>query len=458
MSVPSKIALPPLCSRVTAVASLVLFACACGDASGMTGDSAEAGPRDAMPTSPSAMTFAATGSLRFPGDASAADAATGLRTDAAIDPVRPGAPWTTPTTFVDVTASAGVDYVQFAGFCAESCPLADTRFCEVPAMTGGVAVGDFDADGYPDVFVTRMDSTDLLFRNLGDGQFEEVAATLGLTENMPTNGAAFGDVDGDGDLDLLVGGVGTTRLLLYEQGADGHFVEVGRSRGVALEDGVSHSVMSVVLGDYDADGYLDVYTTAWRPRTFSGGSGSTAHARLLHNLGAANPGHFEDVTRAVGLDLEGLDPAGTWSFAARFLDLDDDGHMDLPVAVDFGYGRLFYGGPRGHFSDETLPSGFGQADNAMGLAIADFDGDGAFDIFVSSIFDSRPRIEGYWGRGGNKLYRANGPRSYDEVAMASGVDDAAWGWGAVAADFDADGDEDLVVAAGQRFCGLATPF
>jgi len=390
------------------------------------------------------------------------DAASDAAGDAAVDApsplVRPGASWTTPTTFEDVAVVAGVDYVQFAGFCVEACPYVDTRYCEVPAMTGGVAVGDFDADGWPDVFVTRMDDTDLLFRNLGDGHFEDVTASLGITENLPTNGAAFGDLDADGDLDLLVGGVGTSRILLYEQGADGHFAEVGRSRGVALEDGVSHSLMSLTLGDYDGDGFLDLYTTAWRPRTFVSGAGSTTHARLLHNRGASAPGHFEDVTRAAGLDLGGLDPSGTWSFAARFVDLDNDGVLDLPVATDFGYGRLFYGGPRGRFTDETLPSGFGLADNAMGLAVADFDSDGALDLFVTSIFDARPSIEGYWGRGGNKLYLATGPRAFDEVGHAAGVDDAAWGWGAVAADFDADGDEDLVVAAGQRFCSFPTPF
>ena len=132
-------------------------------------------------------------------------------------------------------------------------------------LTGGTAVGDYDGDGLTDVFFTVYDGRSRLYRNNGDGSFEDVTETTNVGPMSKGNGAGWFDVDGDGDLDLLVTTVGDTRYYLYVNHG-GYFHEEARQRNISMEyirrDG-KLSGMTPTFGDFDNDGYIDVYIAEW---------------------------------------------------------------------------------------------------------------------------------------------------------------------------------------------------
>jgi len=246
------------------------------------------------------------------------------------------------------------------------------------------------------------------------------------------------------------------RFHLFVNDGSGSFVEEAGARGAAVASTEVHSGWSVAFGDYDRDGYLDLLTGEWRP-AFLAADGAPSAARLLRNRGAAAPGHFEDVTEAAGLALEGLDPEGTWAFAPAFVDLDDDGWPDVAMANDFGTSRLFWNRGDGTFADGTVASGVGTDENGMGSTFGDYDGDGDLDWFVTSIFDPAATCDTEpcgWGYTGNRLYRNEGGRTFSDATDAAGVRDGAWGWGAAFLDAENDGDLDLVMTNGVRFPGI----
>ena len=371
-------------------------------------------------------------------------------------PTRPGRAWgallaalaaATPATagtwFTDVTAEAGLAYVQHVPPEPPACVVG--RFaCDPDRQTGGAAVADVDGDGRPDLFVTRLDAPDLLFRNRGDGRFEDVTAAAGLADfDLHSNGAAFGDVDNDGDPDLLVtllgsgaDGVNDRNYLFINDGA-GRFTEEAVARGADLGSGNVRLTWSASFGDFDNDGWIDLHVTEWL---------ADGHSRLLRNRGAEAPGHFEDATEAAQLSFEGVN-----GFASTFVDLDRDGWQDLAVAADFLTSRLFWNQGDGTFLDGTAAAGVGTDENGMGSSFGDFDGDGDLDWFVTSIFDPDRTCETgncIWGYTGNRLYRNEGGRLFSDATDAAGVRDGAWGWGTAFFDMDNDGDQDLVMTNG----------
>ncbi len=351
--------------------------------------------------------------------------------------------------FVDVTAEAGIAYTQFV-----STPIIGP----VPFMSGGAAAGDYNGDGAVDLYVTRLDDTDILYANNGNGSFTDVTAASGISRGAGSNGAVWGDIDNDGDLDLYVTAVADTRFYLYINNGPAGFSEEAVARGAALEGPDLHYGYSATFGDYDKDGFLDLHVSEWR-RTQENPTGAISNSRLLRNLGTTDPGVFEDVTVAAGVALDSVvgTKDGTFSFASRFADLDNDGWPDLAIAADFGESRLFWNDGEGGFIDGTLSANVGTDENGMGNAIADVNGDGLLDWFVSSIFDpldtcaEEPGCA--WGATGNRLYVNNGGRSFTDATTASGVRDGYWGWGSTFIDYDNDGDQDLVHTNGVRFPG-----
>ncbi len=336
--------------------------------------------------------------------------------------------------YTNVTAAAGINHLQNQGYAAGQL-----------FMTGGGAAGDYDNDGLVDIFVTRLDASDILYRNKGDGTFEDVSAVAGFTANLQTNSPAWGDVDNDGDQDLYVTAAGDTRFYMYINDGSGHFTEEAAPRGADV-GGAFRYGQSVTFGDYDRDGYLDIHTNDW------GNEISVSTSRLLHNLGAANPGHFEDVTAAAGIDVYrpslfhgGGTDTKTYRFSSTFTDLDQDGHPDLAIAGDFTTSQIFWNNGDGTFTDGTLAAGVGTGEDAMGLTIGDYDGDGQLDMFVSNLVDVPGEIDDH---SGNRLFRNNGNRTFSDQTDAGGVRDSGWSWGTTFLDHDNDGDQDLAVANG----------
>jgi hypothetical protein len=363
--------------------------------------------------------------------------------------------------FTDVTVTAGVDFLHTQD------PGSRPAVFEHSFMTGGVAIADYDNDGYQDIFVTRSGASDILFRNMHDGNFEDVTATANLDQLMNSNGAIWGDVDNDGDADLYVTTVfdATERFHLFINNGNSTFTEDAVNRGAALslsEHDAMGAGYSASFGDYDNDGYIDLHTNEWgnfewQSENVAGPVGMPANsqARLLRNLGslAGQAGYFEDRTVEAGVFLADALPSppvtpGIYTFSSRFADIDRDGYQDLVIAGDFGTSRIFFNDGDGTFTNGTASSNFGTDENGMGLHVADYDFDGLLDVFVTAIYDSDPDHLGNWGDTGNRLYHNEGSRVFSDKTDDAGVRDGGWGWGTSFLDYDNDGDLDLVMTNG----------
>ena len=346
--------------------------------------------------------------------------------------------------FTDVSGDAELTHRQFT---SASQPEQPQTY-----MTGGAAAGDFDNDGWIDLYFTRLDDSDILYRNRGDGSFEdvtEIAFGQSHLANVQTNGAAWGDIDNDGDLDLYVTSVFSSGYHLYVNDGSGVFSEQAAARGVQISGPDEKFGFSPSFGDFDRDGYIDLYVTEWRSRS-QNPTESLQNSRLLRNQGESAPGHFVDVTQPAGVDVDHLVPLipslDSQTFTGRFSDLDQDGYPDLAITSDHGTSRLFWNNGDGTFDDGTDAAGVGTDQFGMGNAVGDFDGDGDLDWFVTSIYK-----EDHIHFSGNRLYRNEGGRLFTDATDAAGVRDGAWGWGAALVDFDNDGDLDIAEANGQHF-------
>jgi hypothetical protein len=328
--------------------------------------------------------------------------------------------------FEDRTAALGLNKPQ------SQLVEGDDIYCrQEPQQVGGVAAGDFNGDGWPDLYVTRLRLPNLLYRNQQDGTFEEVAESAGVNLESSSAGCAWLDVDNDGDLDLHVVTLFDRNYLYVNDGARG-FTEEAEARGLAGEFGDTSS--SIVVGDYDLDGDVDVFVAEW-PLS------ATVTNRLHRNDGS---GFFEEVTAAVGLEGD-----NALVFAGGFVDYNDDGRVDLLLAGDFGTSRVYRNLGQG-FANVAGAVGAGTDENGMGSALADYDGDGDIDWFVTSIYDPEDTCAEHtcrWGATGNRLYR-NDNGTFADVTDDLGVRDGGWGWATTFLDFDNDADLDLIMTAG----------
>ena len=327
-------------------------------------------------------------------------------------------------TFTNVTTEAGIVHP------VNTLPLTDAA-----AWIGGAAAGDYDGDGWVDIFFPGYETPGVLYRNRQDGTFADVSIDAGFTSLDPGSGSAWGDIDNDGDLDLYLSGMDTHRNFLYINDGDGHFTEQAVVRGADVPTLHKRNSMGVAVGDYDRDGYLDILTSEWFPL-----KGDTS--RLLRNRGAAEPGAFEDVTAVTGVDQQrgftGL------RFTPQFTDLDRNGQTDILFAADYQTSQLFWNQADGSFMDGTRAAGVGTDRNGMGSAVADYDGDGDLDWFVTAIYPiNDPQPES-----GNRLYINNGDRTFTDGTDFAGVRDTGWGWGTSFFDYDNDGDLDLMATNG----------
>lgn len=350
-------------------------------------------------------------------------------------------------SFSDVTQSADV---------AVEHGYVENVFDLYTQVSGGAAGGDIDADGWPDLYVVGGDLfRQYLFLNNRDGSFRETALDAGVDfAGEPLSGPALGDIDGDGDLDLFIGGIprqaGVPPARLLRNDGRGVFEPV--SHGDAPFPVGAFS--GATFGDFNRDGWLDILTPRWgMPLAL----GSAEH--LWRNAGG---GRFVPGAEEAGLNVA-IEPTEflgdfVWSFTANFADLNDDGWPDLLLASDFGYSQAFLN--RGSAGFEEIGVGVFTDENGMGAAVGDFDNDGRIDWFVTSIYVPEGTISEGVGPTGNRLYRNLGSGEFEDVTEEAGVRDGAWGWGACAADFDNDGWLDIfhvngwMSALSNRWMGL----
>ncbi len=337
-----------------------------------------------------------------------------------------------PMQFVDRTIVAGVA-------CAHSLDPANFG---LQSMAGGGAAGDFDNDGWQDLFILGgWGNPDKLFINNHNGTFSERAAAWGVARNHRGMGVAVGDYDGDGWLDIFVTSEpdpgGPTTNVLYHNNRNGTFTDVAMAAGLAFAPGMSvGGGWGAAWGDYDLDGRLDLAVADW---TRSAGGN-----RLYHNNGN---GTFTNVTSSAltpaWLDVQGFSP--------RFADMNGDRYPELLWVSDFGQSRYFINNGNGTFANGTAASGTGLDGNGMGTAVADVNGDGRPDWFVTSIYNATPSPN--QPGTGNMLYINQGGNHFSEASQSAGVKQGGWGWGAIAADLDNDGLTDLTNTNGFYYSG-----
>ncbi|MGH9546590.1 MAG: CRTAC1 family protein [Terriglobales bacterium] len=361
--------------------------------------------------------------------------------------------------FIDTAEKAGLTMTQVFGG-------KDTKTYIIETTGTGVAIFDYDNDGWPDIFLvngTTLEGfpagtapTNHLYRNNHDGTFTDVTTKAGLAANGWGQGVCVGDYDNDGWEDLYVTYYGKNRLY-HNQG--GVFTEVAEQSGVAGTGKAWGTGCAFV--DYDRDGRLDLMVAnyvdfdlssapapgerascVWKgvpvmcgPRGLPGSKNI-----LYHNLGN---GKFEDVTAKAKIDQT----SGHYAFSVSTLDFDDDGWPDIYVACDSTPSILYHNNRDGTFTDVAVVAGAaynedGREQAGMGSTIADYDGDGRLDIFKTNFSDDT-----------STLYRNNGNGTFDDVTFAAGLGlyTRYLGWGTMFLDFDNDGWPDLLLVNGHVY-------
>jgi hypothetical protein len=343
--------------------------------------------------------------------------------------------------FAERAATAGVDLFYPTAAGGHSRPGLDAY-----AVGGAAAACDLDGDGWTDLIVARAGAPCLVFINNRDGTYREEAKARGLDTVSDIGGIAVGDLQNRGLPDVVMVPVAGPRQFLFVNDGTGRFTELAAERGVDLPvTQEPHLGQSVSLVDYDRDGYLDIHVSEWSVLS----SGENArHNALLRNRGRAQPGFFENTTAAAGLVQP---PAKNIiaNYATAWADFDGDGYPDVFIAGDFGTSQLWWNNGDGTFTDGTVTSGIANPADGMGLAVLDYDGDGKLDLFVSAISLTNPSSttdKGYISD--NKLFRYAGNRRFSELALGTPVRETGWGWGVGSLDANNDGWPDLVVTNG----------
>jgi len=352
-----------------------------------------------------------------------------------------------PAPFVDVSAQSRIGFVHKSGASPEK--------HMVETFGSGVASIDYDNDGFPDLYFVNgaPGAANALYHNNANGTFTDVTRLAGLAADTAAKsyktGLAVGDYDNDGYLDLYVTAFGPN--ILYRNNRNGTFTDVTAAAGVA--GGPSEWSTSSGFFDFDRDGDLDLYVVNYldyrldenpycglrkpgyrmycNPTTFDGMAD-----RLFRNNG---DGTFTDVSRQAGI----ANPAGK-GLGVTFCDFDRDGNVDVYVANDLVRNFLYRNNGNGTFKDVAYAAGVGfdlngKPQAGMGVDCADFNGDGWPDIFVTNFSEEL-----------NTLYENHGDGTFEDVSTKAGLGSGyiPLGFGTKLFDFDNDGDLDIYVTNG----------
>ena len=371
---------------------------------------------------------------------------------------------TGPVVFKDVTHEAGLDkWTHQMG-------SPEKKFI-IEVNGSGVGLLDYDNDGWLDIYLVNGSTYDALtgkttpphaalFHNNRDGTFTDVAERAGVTNDRWGFGVAIGDYNNDGWPDIFVSNYGKNRL--YRNNHDGTFSDVAEQAGVQLGNWST----GATFGDYDGDGRADLFVAGYVHYDMDHppvpGSAAVAftscqfrgvpvmcgprglrgeHDHLFHNNG---DGTFTDVSAKAGAS----DPNGYYGFGTVFADVNNDGKVDLAVADDSTPNYLYINKGNGTFEDDSYASGFalngdGRETAGMGLAVGDYRNNGLLDLLVTDFSDDY-----------KVLYRNDGDANFTDVSYQSGIAQDGipfLGWGAGFIDFDNDGWKDIMMINGHVY-------
>ena len=374
-----------------------------------------------------------------------------------------------PVVFEDVT-----DKTPLASFRHRSGEAAKDYIFETPS--GGVAIFDYDGDGRPDIYLVNGSTSAAmrgkekapraaLYHNLGNWKFEDVTDKAGVANERWGFSVAVGDYNNDGHPDMFVGNFGVSRL--YRNNGDGTFTDVAEKVGVARKGWST----GASWGDYDGDGRLDLFVPGYvaidlnnlppNPSdaaksgavsqnfcqfrgvpVMCGPRGLTGESDTLYHQKA--DGTFEDVSVKAGVS----DPEKYYGFASAFVHVDDDKWLDLIVVNDSTPKQLYINKGNGTFAEIGYPSGIALNENGreqagMGLAVGDYDNDGRVDFHITNFSDDS-----------NVLYHNDGDNNFTDLTFQAGLGEVSipfLGWGTSFLDYDNDGWLDLFVVNGHVY-------
>jgi hypothetical protein len=374
-----------------------------------------------------------------------------------------------PVVFEDVT-----DKTAIANFRHRSGSPQKNYIFET--TSGGVAIFDYDGDGLADVYLVNgstmaaLDGKEkppraTLYRNLGNWKFEDVTDKAGVSNDRWGCGVAVGDYDNDGHPDMYVTNFGVSRL--YHNNGNGSFSDVAEKLGVARKGWST----GASFGDYDGDGRLDLFVPAYADIDLNNLPPSPSEAGKPGGVGQnfcqfrgvpvmCGPrglpgetdtlyhqkpdGSFEDVSVKAGVS----DPQKYYGFSSAFIHADDDKLLDLIVVNDSTPKQLYINKGDGTFEEVSYPSGIALNENGreqagMGLAIGDYDNDGRVDFHITNFSDDS-----------NVLYHNDGEGNFTDVTFQAGLGEVTipfLGWGTSFIDYDNDGWQDLFVVNGHVY-------
>lgn len=314
------------------------------------------------------------------------------------------------------------------------------------SIGAAVAAADFNNDGFIDLFVSSSGSNALchLFRNNGDGTFTDIAVEAGvanLNEKGGVMDAVWGDFDNDGWPDLYIVKWSAPNIL-FRNNRDGTFTDITSASGTGDEGNGT----TAIWFDYDGDGLLDLYVGNYFPNVDLWNLETTS---MMHDdfEKARNGGHnvlyrnngdgtFTNVAAELGVDDTG------WTLDVGACDLFNTGYMDLYLANDFGQDTIFKNNGDGTFTNVTESALPIDTRKGMNIDFADLDGDGYPDLYVANITKPGYLVEG------NFFWRNNRDGTFTDVAQETGVSHGGWGWGAKFVDINNDGEMELIALNG----------